>query len=90
MDSVCNKILEIDNARCKIYNGNYSKYLELKEMEDTRKDFEYKEFIKEKNRLTNLKRDVENKSAKVKTTPKRMGNSEARLHKMGGKQIKRT
>lgn len=88
LDTVCNKILEIDNARCKIYNGNYSKYLELKEMEDTRKDFEYKEFIKEKNRLTNLKRDVENKSAKVKTTPKRMGNSEARLHKMGGQANK--
>jgi len=88
LDSVCNKILEIDNARCKIYNGNYSKYLELKEMEDTRKDFEYKEFIKEKNRLTNLKRDIENKSAKVKTTPKRMGNSEARLHKMGGQANK--
>ena len=88
LDKVCNKILEIDNARCKIYNGNYSKYLELKAMEDMRKDFEYKEFIKEKNRLTNLKRDVENKSAKVKTTPKRMGNSEARLHKMGGQANK--
>lgn len=88
LDKVCNKILEIDNARCKIYNGNYSKYLELKAMEDMRKDFEYKEFIKEKNRLTNLKRDVENRSAKVKTTPKRMGNSEARLHKMGGQANK--
>ena len=88
LDTVCNKILEIENGKCKIYNGNYSKYLELKEMEDTRKEFEYKEFIKEKSRLTNLKRDVENKSAKVKTTPNRMGNSEARLHKMGGQTNK--
>jgi ATPase subunit of ABC transporter with duplicated ATPase domains len=88
LDSVCNKMLEIDNAICKIYNGNYSKYLELKEMENTRKSFEYKEFINEKNRLTNIKRDLENRSAKVKTTPKRMGNSEARLHKMGGQANK--
>src|SRR5699024_776374 len=76
LDQVCNKILEIDNGKCKIYNGDYSKYLKLKEEEISRKEFEYEEFIKEKNRLTNLKRDVENRSAKVKTTPGRMGRSE--------------
>jgi len=90
LDQVCNKILEIDNGKCKIYNGDYSKYLKLKEEEISRKEFEYEEFIKEKNRLTNLKRDVENRSAKVKTTPGRMGRSEAKLHKMGGQTNKRT
>ena len=84
LDAVCNKILEIENGKCEIHNGNYSKYLELKEEVTTRKEFEYEEFVKEKKRLTNLKKDVENKSARVKTTPSRMGNSEARLHKMGG------
>lgn len=88
LDAVCNKILEIDNARCKIYNGNYSKYLELKEMEIKSETNEYEKFIKEKSRLTSLKRDVESRSAKIKTTPKRMGNSEARLHKMGGQANK--
>ncbi len=84
LDTVCNKILEIEDGKCEIYNGNFSKYIELKEEEIARKEFEYEKFIKEKNRLTSLKRKVENRSARVKTTPSRMGNSEARLHKMGG------
>lgn len=90
LDTVCNKILEIENGKCKIYNGNYSKYLELKEEETTRKEFEYEEYIKEKDRLTDLKADVENRSARVKTTPSRMGKSEAKLHKMGGQTNKAT
>ena len=89
LDKVCNKILEIENGKCKIYDGNYGKYLKSKEMENTRKEFEYDEFIKEKNRLTNLKGNIENKSTKTRTTPSRMGNSEARLHKMGGQNSKK-
>nr|WP_300005466.1 ABC-F type ribosomal protection protein [Tissierella sp.] len=89
LDKVCNKILEIQNGKVKIYNGNYSKYIELKQKELGRKEFEYNEFTKEKKRLTNLKRNVENKSSNVKTAPSRMGNSEARLHKMGGQQNQR-
>ena len=30
LDTVCNKILEIEDGKCEIYNGNYSKYIELK------------------------------------------------------------
>lgn len=88
LDNICNKILEIDNGKCKIYKGNYSKYIELKKEEESRQQFEYDQYIKEKNRLNNLKKDIENKSNKVKTTPSRMGNSEARLHKMGGQSNK--
>ena len=84
LDSVCNKILEIENSKCKVYDGNYSKYLKVKEMEIARQEIEYKEFVKEKSRLANLKREMAEKSARVRTTPSRMGNSEARLHKMGG------
>lgn len=89
LDEICNKILEIENGKCNIYNGNYSKYLELKEKEIIRKEFEYEEFIKEKKRLTNLKRNIEDKSTKTRSTPSRMGNSEARLHKMGGQNSKK-
>lgn len=88
LDEVCNKILEIENGKCKIYNGNYSKYIKLKELELIKDTNEYEKFVNEKNRLTNLKSNIENKSARVRTTPKRMGNSEARLHKMGGQKNK--
>lgn len=86
LDEICNKILEIEDGQCNIYNGNYSNYLELKKKEVKRKEFEYEEFLREKKRLTNLKRNVNEKSAKVRTAPSRMGNSEARLHKMGGQE----
>lgn len=89
LDKACNKILEIEEGKVKVYNGNYSKYLELKQKEIARKEFEYDEFTKEKKRLTNLKKNIEDKSKGVTTTPNRMGNSEARLHKMGGQQNQR-
>lgn len=88
LDNICNKIIEIDHGKCKVYNGNYSKYLVLKEAELTRCEFEYNEYTKEKNRLSNLKRSIKEKSGKIRTAPKRMGNSEARLHKMGGQSNK--
>ena len=84
LDNVCNKILEIENGKAKLYKGNYSKYIELKEEEVARKEFEYEQYVKEKKRLTNLKGNIKEQSSQVRTTPKRMGNSEARLHKMGG------
>ena len=89
LDSVCNKILEIENGKVKLYRGNYSKYVDIKEEELSRREFEYEEYIKEKKRLTDLKTNIENKSSSVKKPPKRMGNSEARLHKMGGQGAKK-
>ena len=89
LDSTCNKILEIENGKVKLYRGNYSKYVEIKEEEMSRREFEYEEYIKEKKRLTNLKASIESKSSSLKGPPKRMGNSEARLHKMGGQGAKK-
>lgn len=89
LDSVCNKILEIENGKIELYKGNYSKYVELKEDEVKRQEFEYQEYIKEKKRLNNLKSNIENKSSSIKNPPKRMGKSEARLHKMGGQGAKK-
>ncbi len=84
LDEVCDKILEIRDTKCKLYNGNYSKYIELKEKELARNEFEYTQYIKEKERLTRLKYSYEEQSRGIGRTLKRMGNSEARLHKMGG------
>lgn len=89
LDKVCNKILEIENGKAKIYKGNYSKYVELKKEEIRRQEFEYLEYIKERERLTALKKNIEDKSGSIKRPPKRMGNSEARLHKMGGQGAKK-
>ncbi len=89
LDNLCNKILEIEDGKIKIYNGNYSDYKIQKDNEIERMEFEYNSYINEKRRLERLSADIAKKSNKVRTTPKRMGNSEARLHKMGGQVNKK-
>ena len=89
LDSLCNNILEIEDGKIKMYKGNYSTYLRLKEEERRRKEFEYDEYLNEKKRLENAVMGKAQQRDKIRRTPKRMGNSEARLHKMGGQRAKK-
>lgn len=89
LDALCTSIAEIEDSKIKTYKGNYTDYLQLKEQEKSRQEFEYNQYISEKNRL---EKAIEGKIQirnNIKKTPKRMGNSEARLHKMGGQGNKR-
>ncbi|MEW9096443.1 MAG: ribosomal protection-like ABC-F family protein [Clostridiaceae bacterium] len=88
LDKLCNKILEIEHGKIKIYKGNYSDYVIQKKQERDRAQFEYEEYIKEKRRLQEVITDTKEKVKSVKSAPKRMGNSEARLHKMGDQRSK--
>lgn len=89
LDKICTKIIEVEFSKIKIYNGNYSKYKELKEEEKARTEFEYEQYINEKKRLEGVIANTRQKTASIKGPPKRMGNSEARLHKMGGQKAKK-
>lgn len=88
LDNLCNKILEIENGRIKLYPGNYSNYKNQKERERERAKFEYEEFEKEKRRLEAVMEETRQKVKIMKKAPSRMGNSEARLHKMGNQKAK--
>ncbi len=88
LDKLCNKILEIENSKIKIYNGNYTDYKEQKAQEKERTKFEYEKYIKEKRRLGEVITYTKQKVKSMKKTPKRMGNSEARLHKTGTQKAK--
>ena len=88
LDNVCNKIFEIDNGKISIYKGTYSDYFKIKEEEINRNNILYNKYEKEKNRLESLVVDVKEQSRNIRKTPKRMGNSEARLHRMGGQKNK--
>lgn len=88
LDALCNKIVELEDGKIKIYKGNYTTYLKIKEEERNRQEFEYEQYISEKNRLESAKTEKMNLSDGIRRTPKRMGNSEARLHKMGGQRGK--
>ena len=81
MDALCSKILEIENGKVTEYTGNYSDYKLQKEAEIERRQFDYEQYVREKNRLTAAITERKQKSAAMKKTPSRMGNSEARLHK---------
>ncbi len=90
LDTVCNTILEIESGEVQLYKGNYSKYKELKEKERERAAFEYDQYVSEKNRLHEAAEQKTNESKTMRKAPKRMGNSEARLHKMGNQAAKAT
>lgn len=88
LDKLCNQILEIENGKIKIYKGNYSDYRDQKTQEKERAQFEYEEYVKEKKRLEEVAYGTKQKAKNIRKTPKRMGNSEARLHKMGDQKSK--
>lgn len=89
INQTCDKIFELSNKILEVYNGNYTFYLEERIKRQKFLQGEYFNYISEKNRLLSVASDIKKQSSRVKTTPKRMGNSEARLHKMGGQENKK-
>jgi len=81
LDEFCNKIMEVRDGKLKIYNGNYSFYRKQTEIEYEHDLFEYEKYISEKSNLEAAVSDREKQWKSMKKAPKRMGNSEARLHK---------
>jgi len=88
LDNICNKILEIDDGKLKSYSGNYAAYKLQKDLEIERGLFEFAQYTKDKKKLEGAMDDTKQKVATIKNTPSRMGNSEARLHKMGNQKSK--
>lgn len=88
LDRFCNRILEIEEGRIHCYTGNYSAYHSQKQHKKERQLFEYEEYKKEKRRLEKVIQEKKQDIQGMKKTPKRMGNSEARLHKMGPQKAK--
>lgn len=88
LNEFCNKVIELKGGSLKNYKGNYDDYIEKKDKEKNREQLEYEKYILEKNRLENASITVNEKSQSIRKAPKRMGNSEARLHKMGDQKAK--
>ena len=85
----CNRILEIEEGKIYYYKGDYKLYLEEKEKNKNFQKKEYEKYISEKKRLSGVMEGLDRKKSSIRTTPKRFGNSEARLHKMGGQGNKK-
>jgi macrolide transport system ATP-binding/permease protein len=81
LDSLCNRILEVKDGGIRLYSGNYSDYRQQSELERRNAAVEYEKYQAEKEKLENAISNRSTKSVSIRKTPKRMGNSEARLHR---------
>lgn len=79
LNTVCTAIAELKNGTLTVYEGNYSKYEELKELETKRSQEEYEAYEEEKARLSRVydqKMQAARNAAKI---PRGMSPREARL-----------
>ena len=81
LDRLCSSILEIADGKIRHFSGNYSNYIEQRQQLMNRQLFEYNSYVEEKNRLEMRVKERTKNAHSVLKAPKRMGNSEARLHK---------
>ncbi len=81
LDSVCTRICELADGRITSYAGNYSAYRAERERRKQFEKSEYDAYVQEKARLKKLIQQEVEHASKKQHLPKRMGNSEARLHK---------
>lgn len=88
LDGLCNKTLEISDGQIKSYQGNYSFYRQQKEHNLERAILEYNKYESEKAKLENAISNQARRSGSIKKAPRRMGNSEARLHKRAANEKK--
>lgn len=89
LNKVVNKIVAVENGTLKLYEGNYDAYLAQKKIEEIEHQRAYDNYQQEKHRLIQATGVVKEKSRQTRKAPRRMGNSEARLHKMGDQRAKK-
>ena len=89
LNRVCNRIWFLTDGEIRVYRGNYDAFEAAREREKLTQKRAHEEYITEKRRLEEAVQSLRDQSASVRKTPKRMGNSEARLHKMGGQNVKK-
>lgn len=89
LNQVVDKILEIKGGRLTMYEGNYDAYEEQKNRQDTEQQRKYEQYQSDQQQIKKAMAIVNAKSMNTRKTPKRMGNSEARLHKMGNQRAKK-
>lgn len=81
-------VSELENGKLRCFYGNYSAWLEQKQKEYDFAIFEYEQYTSEKKRLEMAKIQTHQEAKNILKTPKRMGISEARLHRNTSKDSK--
>lgn len=89
LNAVCDKIWALDNGEIQVFSGNYDAYFQQNELKKQRAEEQFEQYQKERKRLERSIHQTKQKSASTKKAPSRMGNSEARLHRMGDQRSKK-
>ena len=80
LNALCNRILHLEDGKLTDFPGSYAGYQAELARRRERQQFEYDQYRSEKARLKAAAQKKAEWAASVKKAPKRMGNSEARLH----------
>ena len=81
LDRLCTSIIEIKDGRLHFYSGGFTAFQKQREQAAGRQEFEYRQYQAEKARLEKAACRRSQAGKSVRKAPRRMGNSEARLHK---------
>ena len=87
LDKLCDRMWELEDGKLTVYRGNWTAYRQQKEHKRQRAWQEYEQYVDQRDHLTEAVRGAMQKSKSVRKAPKRMGNSEARLHRREATEI---
>ncbi len=80
LNALCTRILHLEDGHIADFPGGYDAYQRELERRRAHQQFEYDQYRAEQSRLKAAMQQKAEWAASVKKAPKRMGNSEARLH----------
>ncbi|MGN4425511.1 ribosomal protection-like ABC-F family protein [Bacillus cereus group sp. MYBK30-1] len=84
LDTICTKIIEVEDGTIQEYKGNYSNYRKQKERERIQKQAEYEQYVQEKNRLEQSILQRKQRASSMTKVPTRFSSSESKLYKLSG------
>lgn len=79
LDSLCTTIWELEDGKITIYKGNYSEYVEQKDLERQQQENAYEQYEKRKKQLEEALVLKEQKADRATKLPKKASASEARM-----------
>ena len=80
LDALCRRVWHLEDSRLIDFPGGYSDYRKELARRRSRQQFEYEQYRSEQARIRAAMQQKSEWAASVRKAPKRMGNSEARLH----------
>ena len=80
LQALCNRVLYLEGGRLTDFPGGYADWQAEQVRQRERQQFEYDQYRAEQARLRSAMQKKAEWAASVRKAPKRMGNSEARLH----------